>query len=290
MNTREAPAPIPEEQAKIEAQQEIRPTPRSVWLVIQDDPRAVTLDIDGAPRVLGHGHHNLTWLIEAGRKAALSQARPSPQPGEGDEEAAEKYVDRLEPFYEHPHEDPLYSGLQMELSFLAGIAHAQGKAAPAEEDWGKVRDAYVRTSEYDEDDHGDCERAAFDAAIEKIARPLARAADIFKAEKNEVIEHNAELLAEVTSLKAEVERLKRENVEIWAKCPNEEWECTKIQRKLEAEITRLRAALEFIGGGSEGFAYREYIGPTGETVSESDDAHAVARASIAGSGEGGERG
>lgn len=32
--------------------------------------------------------------------------------------------------------------------------------------------------------------------------------------------------------------------EVYAKCPNEEWECTKVQRKLEAKITSLEAMLE----------------------------------------------
>ena len=31
--------------------------------------------------------------------------------------------------------------------------------------------------------------------------------------------------------------------EVYAKCPNEEWECTKVQRKLEAQITSLEAML-----------------------------------------------
>ena len=29
-----------------------------------------------------------------------------------------------------------------------------------------------------------------------------------------------------------------------SKCPNEEWECKKIERRLESEIAKLRAALE----------------------------------------------
>lgn len=41
---------------------------------------------------------------------------------------------------------------------------------------------------------------------------------------------------------AEVEALKAE-LQIAQSCPNEEWECRKIQRRLEAEIERLRAAL-----------------------------------------------
>lgn len=32
--------------------------------------------------------------------------------------------------------------------------------------------------------------------------------------------------------------------EVYAKCPNEEWECTKVQRKLEAQITSLEALIE----------------------------------------------
>lgn len=45
---------------------------------------------------------------------------------------------------------------------------------------------------------------------------------------------------EIAELKAEVERLREENAAILAKCPNEEWECTKTQRLLEREIERLK--------------------------------------------------
>lgn len=49
----------------------------------------------------------------------------------------------------------------------------------------------------------------------------------------------------------------------------------------QAEVERLLEALELIAAGSDGFTYREYIGPNGESVSETDDAHKVARAALA---------
>lgn len=50
---------------------------------------------------------------------------------------------------------------------------------------------------------------------------------------------------------------------------------------MREKLGEVRIALESIADGSEGFSYREYTGPQGEGISETNDANKVAREALA---------